>query len=170
MATSVTKLEVKDYTPKSFVLLGDTLSHKDQIEKLGGKWNNSLTDKETGVKFGGWIFPMHKKNNVLRDLNISDKAASLNHRNFDENWRRKETETPISHHHTKVFQPEAITSDIDQRLARIETKLDAIMIHFNINKTPKTSFEQKHVDDEYEDSFEIEDVPMKSLFRKSTTK
>ena len=48
------------YTEKSFVVVGDTKPHKDSIKNLGGKWNASLTNKETGEKFMGWIFFLNK--------------------------------------------------------------------------------------------------------------
>jgi hypothetical protein len=52
------------YTEKSFVVRGDTKSHKESLKLLKGKWNASLTDKSSGEKFGGWIYPMNKKESV----------------------------------------------------------------------------------------------------------
>jgi hypothetical protein len=52
------------YTEKSFVVRGDTKSHKESLKLLHGKWNASLTDKSTGERFGGWIYPMGKKDSV----------------------------------------------------------------------------------------------------------
>ena len=51
-------LEIINYTEKSCVVRGDTKPHKDSLKNMGGKWNSNLTDKDTGGKFGGWIFPM----------------------------------------------------------------------------------------------------------------
>jgi hypothetical protein len=41
---------------KSFILKGaDTKKYKDEIKKLGGKWNSSLV---------GWVFPNRLRENV----------------------------------------------------------------------------------------------------------
>lgn len=40
-------MEIKPYSDKSFLLLGNTKEYKEEIKEFGGKWNSSL---------GGWIF------------------------------------------------------------------------------------------------------------------
>jgi hypothetical protein len=47
---------IEEYSPKSFVVRGDTREHKESLKGLGGKWNTSLTDKQSGEKFGAWLF------------------------------------------------------------------------------------------------------------------
>ena len=47
---------IEEYSPKSFVVRGGTKPHKDSLLALGGKWNSSLTDKQSGDKFGAWLF------------------------------------------------------------------------------------------------------------------
>ena len=55
---------IEDYTPKSFVVRGDTRESKDSLKALGGKWNSSLTDKDTGDKFGAWLFWSDKRKEI----------------------------------------------------------------------------------------------------------
>lgn len=50
---------IEDYTEKSFVVLGNTLEHKDNLRSLGGKWNGNLRE---GKK--GWIYPLKDKEKV----------------------------------------------------------------------------------------------------------
>lgn len=57
-------LELINYTEKSCVVRGDTKPHKDSLKNMGGKWNSNLTDRETGDKFGGWIFPMSRRSRL----------------------------------------------------------------------------------------------------------
>jgi hypothetical protein len=57
-------IEIKQYTEKSFVIVGDTKPLKDSIKSFGAKWNSSLTDGETNEKFGGWILFNDKKQEV----------------------------------------------------------------------------------------------------------
>jgi hypothetical protein len=48
---------IEDYSTRSFVVHGDgTKKYKEILRTLGGKWNPSLTDKDSGKRFGGWIF------------------------------------------------------------------------------------------------------------------
>jgi hypothetical protein len=55
---------VEDYTEKSFVVRGETQKYKDSIKGMGGKWNSRLTDKETGDKFGAWLFWADKRKEI----------------------------------------------------------------------------------------------------------
>ena len=55
---------IEDYTPKSFVVRGDTKESKDSLKALGGKWNSSLTDKDSGDKFGAWLFWSDKRKEI----------------------------------------------------------------------------------------------------------
>ena len=55
---------IEEYTPKSFVVRGDTRESKDSLKALGGKWNSSLTDKDTGDKFGAWLFWSDKRKEI----------------------------------------------------------------------------------------------------------
>ena len=59
---------IEDYTPKSFVLLGNTKVYKESIKKLGGKFNANLKDNKIG-----WIFPMEKKSQVQTWMNSDEQ-------------------------------------------------------------------------------------------------
>ena len=56
-----TAIYIEDYSAKSFVVRGETRECKESLKALGGKWNSSLTDKETGDKFGAWLFWSDKR-------------------------------------------------------------------------------------------------------------
>ena len=72
-----TDVNIENYTAKSFVLLGNTKKYKDDIKKLGGKFNCNLKDNKVG-----WIFPIDKKDQVEKwiksDNNISEKTEIKN--------------------------------------------------------------------------------------------
>lgn len=55
---------IEDYSPKSFVVRGGTKEYKDALLALGGKWNSSLTDKQSGDKFGAWLFWGEKRKEI----------------------------------------------------------------------------------------------------------
>ena len=71
-----TDVNIENYTAKSFVLLGNTKKYKDDIKKLGGKFNCNLKDNKVG-----WIFPIEKKDQVekwIKSDNISEKTEIKN--------------------------------------------------------------------------------------------
>lgn len=56
--TKNTQLFINDYTEKSIVITGDTISHSKQLKELGGSYNPKL-------KIGaGWIFSKARKESV----------------------------------------------------------------------------------------------------------
>ena len=58
------QIYIQDYTPKTFIVRGETREYKNSLKSLGGKWNPSLTEKETGEKFGAWLFWFEKRPQV----------------------------------------------------------------------------------------------------------
>jgi len=71
-------IEFIDYSDKSFVVRGEkTKEFLQRLKEEGGKYNNYLTDKISGKKFGGWIF---KKSELERIKSIfeSDNCLNLN--------------------------------------------------------------------------------------------
>ena len=68
----MTEIYIENYTEKSFVVLGDTRPHKENIKKLGGKWNSRLRDNKMG-----WIFPMSKRDSVEKYINTFKKTGDI---------------------------------------------------------------------------------------------
>ena len=64
----MTQLSIKEYTAKSFVVRGvtpdDTRDHKDELKKLGGKFNAKLRSIDGDKYEPGWIFATRNKNKV----------------------------------------------------------------------------------------------------------
>jgi len=55
-------ITINEYSDKSFVLTGATKKYKEDIKKLGGKWNSNLKDGP------GWIFSNKQKEPVTKWL------------------------------------------------------------------------------------------------------
>ena len=68
----MSEIYIENYTGKSFVVLGDTRPHKENIKKLGGKWNSRLKDNKMG-----WIFPMSKRDSVEKYINTFKKTGNI---------------------------------------------------------------------------------------------
>jgi hypothetical protein len=66
----MTHLNMSEYSIKSVVVRGDTKNHRQELKKLGGRFNPCLKNP-TGVgKLPGWIFS--KKNILLIESYISE--------------------------------------------------------------------------------------------------
>jgi hypothetical protein len=80
MSSTESSVYIQEYTAKSFVVRGDTQPHKESLKNLGGKWGNNFTDKETGEKFGAWVFWTAKKPELEKWINdgmvITEKSYS----------------------------------------------------------------------------------------------
>jgi len=59
-------IKIEDYSAKSFVVRGETRDYKDSLKAMGGKWNSRLTDKQSGDKFGAWLFWSDKRKELDR--------------------------------------------------------------------------------------------------------
>ena len=87
---------IEDYTTKSFVVRGNTKEYKDSLMAMGGKWNNGLSDKETGDKFGAWLFWSDKRKEIQTwiekgcKVTTSTSVPSNNFRGDSENIKRLE--------------------------------------------------------------------------------
>lgn len=70
---TVKSLNIKDYSDKSFVVHGeDTKKYKEEIKKLGGKFNSNL--KDIGA---GWIFSNKNKEKVEEFISVVETELTV---------------------------------------------------------------------------------------------
>jgi len=100
---------IQEYSPKSFVVRGGTNPHKDSLLALGGKWNSSLTDKQSGDKFGAWLFWGEKRKDIS-------------------NWIEKGCKSVERTPQTNVFEKSSSETFSSNRenTSRLEAKIDAL--------------------------------------------
>jgi len=65
-------LKLTQYTEKSYLVRGDTKSHKDELKKLGGKYIATPKDG----KGPGWMFSRLKLEALERELGLVVEEAS----------------------------------------------------------------------------------------------
>ena len=70
---TVEGLEIVDYSEKAIAVFGDTKTIKDELKKLGGKFNPAL--KHNGEKRAGWIFSKRQADKARALLAPSVEAA-----------------------------------------------------------------------------------------------
>ena len=162
MTSTQSSVYIQEYSAKSFVVRGDTQPHKEALKNLGGKWGNSFTDKESGEKFGAWLFWAAKKPELEKWISngmvITEKSSSP----------KKE----------KVTSTES--NDMRERINRIETMLIDIVEVMesldidDVEKLKNTDFykwyakqnESKFSVDDTFDEEEEETKPRKRLLKK----
>lgn len=137
MSSSV---HIVSYTDKSVVVIGDTKSHKDSLKSLGGKWNASLTNRETGEKFMGWIFYINKQKEVQSWI---DKGCPP-------------IEGGESESKQDFARPQAMgIVDTENRIRKLEKTVEMLL-----SKVSTLELELKGKKEEYEYE-EVEEAPVK---------
>lgn len=80
-------LEIVDYSEKAIAVFGETKSIKDELKKLGGKFNPAL--KYNGEKRAGWIFSK-KQADKVRAL-LAPAAKTEKSETYKDIWRNTKT-------------------------------------------------------------------------------
>ena len=152
-------ISIEEYTPKSFVVRGETQPYKESLKAMSGKWNSSLTDRNNGEKFGAWLF-------------WSDKRSEVN------NWIKKdcpivEQQREYSLVSNKVSATsESQTTTIASDIIRLEKKVDHLidlmekMFSGNGKQTENDSIRSTLLATEEIDDENIDLKPIKRLLRR----
>ena len=118
---------IEKYSSNSFVLTGNTRPYKEDIKKLGGKFNSRLRNGP------GWIFPIVLKDKVDDFLKKGNRIVSSEEIKAGEDMTLAYKENRVA---DSVFNKDY---KIKQRLDAIDDKLDKIekilMIFINKDKS-----------------------------------
>lgn len=126
------KMEIIDYSEKSFVLIGeDTKIYKEQLKKLNGKFSKVL-DKEICKDGIGWIFS--KKNRERVDKFLADLSTQKSDTLLPTVITVTETESKVQIVKWKVPRPKVgqkvnvsvNSTSLEGTIAEIETHNDII--------------------------------------------
>lgn len=60
------KFTVVDYSEKCVALFGDTKPIKDELKKLGGRFNANLRPFDDDTRVPGWVFPKKCKDDLMK--------------------------------------------------------------------------------------------------------
>ena len=170
-------LQIVSYTDKSFVVIGDTKTHKDSLKNLGGKWNGSLTNKETGEKFMGWIFYSSKKREIQSWIDTGCKPISTNSistQRVDSVPQRQEREMQ-SESKREIVQESKGETVSQNKIIQLEKSVQMLLQRINVlenevktlkNQTVSQSKKQDLADTDPEEFEEVvEQAPKKRLLR-----
>lgn len=167
MATN--SVRIVSYTDKSVVVIGDTKKHKDSLKNLGGKWNASLTNKETGEKFMGWIFYLSKQREVQSWIDngcpdvVESKSGERESKQVDFQPKMKITSSnqpnsPIS------------STNSDDRIRQLEKSIEMLISKVASLEVEVASLKRDKTKEEIDYEEEVEEVqeqvPPKRLLRR----
>ena len=116
--TKFTDITIADYTDKSIVVQGDTRKYKEDLKKLGGKYNGMLKNGP------GWIFPKSNETDLRSFINGGKRLVSESEaiqgeelsRQRAKEWYEKESKTAsqISNQPSRILTKQVPTSTTSQ--------------------------------------------------------
>ena len=159
---STNSVRIISYTDKSIVVIGDTKKYKDSLKNLGGKWNASLTNRETGEKFMGWIFYLSKQREVQSwiDNGSPDVVESKTES------KQGESQPKMS----ILAKPKVLPSpSSDDRIRQLEKSIEMLIakvasLEIEVSTLKKGTPKEDEEDEEVEDE-EVQTPPKRLLRR-----
>jgi hypothetical protein len=136
---SFNDISLEEYSERSIVVRGDTRKYKEDLKKLGGKYNARLSGEP------GWIFSKRQQADVEKFISSGERIVSEQEAQDGESRtqsfeREKQTsKTPTSFQTTTKSQ----TSNISLEMQRMSSRIDSLenlvkqLMSLN-NKEPKS--------------------------------
>ena len=165
---------LEEYTDRSVVVRGETRQYKEDLKKLGGKYNSRLRGEP------GWIFPKSKQNDIVKFMKEGKRLVSEEEAQAGEartlEWEskrniEKKTYSSSSSNDNAVLVD--MIKKLTERIDLMDKKLSILMTANNIKDTVskqvlhkkvfKKKVEQSSSDDD--SSEEDEPVPRKRLLK-----
>lgn len=119
----MTELVCSEYSEKSIVVHGDTRLYKEELKKLGGKYNANLRNGP------GWIFSKNAQDKVEEFINSKEKFVDNSNHTF--------------------FQLEKMIENA-LRNASLKQRLDFVATVANLANRPDTIVVLKKIEEEEE--------------------
>ena len=124
-------ISVEQYTERSIVVRGETRKYKEDLKKLGGKYNSRLRGEP------GWIFPITKKGDVLSFISNGERLVSEEEEKAGEIMTR-EWENKRENDKKSISQCDDVVISMLKKLSfkidRIETVLSNLLSTDQKNK------------------------------------
>ena len=163
-SNSFSDMKIEEYVPGCFVLLGNTRFYKEDIKKLGGKFNSNL-------KCGpAWVFKNSEKEIVQQYLKRGVHISSIEQIESGEILTKLYKEKQQINNYTNTVDKETSNNSnllnrlnsFDKRLLNIELLLNKILDIKNTGFINKVKPDNIVFDSE---DLEVESLPKKRLLR-----
>lgn len=167
-------ISLEEYTDRSVVVRGETRQYKEDLKKLGGKYNSRLRGEP------GWIFPKSKQSDIVKFMKEGKRLVSEEEAHAGEartlEWESKRNVDKKTYS-SSSSNDNAVLIDmikkLTQRVDLMDKKLSILMTANNIKdtvskqvshkKVVKKKVEQSSNDDD--SSEEDEPVPRRRLLK-----
>ena len=165
---SFSDISIENYSERSIVVRGDTRKYKEDLKKLGGKYNGRLKDGP------GWIFPKKIQGDITNFINsgvrLVSKQEALDGEERTKSWEKKSNGVESSRREEKKsssceFQPTigeyaAMMTLMKKTVEKVtllehavlmllsveqKEKLDILMVPRKNRKTNKPEFHRKEI-------------------------
>jgi|694.fasta_scaffold00094_105 hypothetical protein len=162
---STNSVRIISYTDKSIVVIGDTKKYKDSLKNLGGKWNASLTNRETGEKFMGWIFYLSKQREVQSWIDNGSPDVVESKIESKTESKQSESQPKMS----ILAKPKVLPSpSSDDRIRQLEKSIEMLIakvasLEIEVSTLKKGTPKDDEVEDEEDEEVQ---TPPKRLLRR----
>lgn len=170
--TQFKDISLEEYTDRSIVVRGETRQYKEDLKKLGGKYNSRLRGEP------GWIFPKSKQNDVVKFIKEGKRLVSEEEAHAGEvrtlEWEslrssEQKTYSSSSSNDNKVLID--MIKTLTQKIENMDKKISILMTANNIDTNSKKVshkkvIKKKVVESSSDDSSEEDEpAPRKRLLK-----
>jgi hypothetical protein len=162
---SFTDISLEEYSKLSIVVRGETRKYKEDLKKLGGKYNGRLSGEP------GWIFSKRQQSDVENFISKGERLVTEQEaRDGESRTQSFEREKQTSTYSQPTSQPTNISIEMQKMSARIDSLEKLVKTLMSVkNKEPKSPKNVKKViniidNSDYSDEEEVS-KPMKRLLR-----
>jgi len=159
-------ISLEEYTDRSIVVRGETRKYKEDLKKLGGKYNSRLKGEP------GWIFPKSKQNDIVKFMNEGKRlvteeevrAGEARTLEWESKRSGKQKTSSSSINDNKVLID--MIKTLSQKISLMDKKISILMTANNIDTYSNQVSHKKVVEssDDYS-SEEEEHIPRKRLLK-----
>lgn len=169
--TQFKDIYLEEYTDRSIVVRGETRQYKEDLKKLGGKYNSRLRGEP------GWIFPKSKQNDVVKFMKEGKRLVSEEEVRAGEartlEWESKrggEQKISSSSSSSSINDNKVLIDMIKtltQKIALMDKKISILMTANNIDTGSNQVSHKKVVESSSDDDSreEEEQIPRKRLLK-----
>lgn len=165
--TQFKNISVEEYTDRSVVVRGDTRPLKEDLKKLGGKYNSRLKGEP------GWIFPKSKQNDIVKFIKEGKRFVTEEEAHAGE-MRTLEWDS-LRNSDKKVYSNSnsndvliSMIEKLTQKIVLMDKKLSVLMSANNIDTDLKQVSHKKVIKKkvaESDDDSSEEETPKKRLLK-----
>ena len=114
----MTDVRVESYSEKAIIVRGDTKTYKDDLKKLGGKWNSTLK---------GWVFPKTQQRNVEEFFITGTSITNIiNKTSVEQKNETKSKEPQVKSDHKETSPIQVLCDQTQVEFEKLNKKLDRV--------------------------------------------